>query len=1028
MTPAPGTRVLLLLLLLLLGCRTAQTPQPLASRFNIPAFESALDVPLTLPPVQAAVAPLYGRPGGTLAPGFASGTALWTDPQRGITVLSLQEAQQPLPLAYLRPLQQPEEAIALESAVVVRSRQGPFALELFLQHADDTPAPVSPFMQQDQWTHAGVYQRGHYDACATAAPEHLLAWTKETGRFDYWRVDHSQRRLQPLWTWMPEEGTVTAFTVHDGLLAIAGHGFRRRERGQSPEGEGILMYSLTEDVAGPVLLDRWIAPQMGQLSHIRWYGRLLAALQLERLVLLEATDRGRLQLLSQTPLPATGQLLGAAGRYLFLGFEQVRLLDIQHPERPMLVPGSPEMLPPRQPVLIQGGMSWYLEDAPEERPGTELILGPPEGEEPGPRIRLAALDFTRRGDPAATAKQTPHGPPALPADAARHERRLYIPQGPAGIAVVDTGPDPARPLAGAQLRDRITVPGHPQQIVVHGHWAYLSNYSAGFQVLDLRSPDEPRLVPSREQFGAGSGFLARQGRRLVAAGESLAIARISQPGVVFLDLRHELPAPAEGLAVTRNRTYAACGEAGLLVLDTGEGHPVIVLNHLRTGHHWGRVAAEGMLLAAVRDATQLALFDMTRANAPVLREVLTASAPVTAVALAGGRLLIGSRSTGQRGELQLYALPAQGAPRLIASQQLPGLPTSIRPDPEAGLAYVTWGRDAGLGGIITVPLRETPKLQIEAGLPLTPAPGPWLAEAGRFWSADEHTLQVFDATRPDLPLLAQMPYSFDPTIWAERAPQLRDVRFRASGLGLLMSRRKGWVHCRITPQSTIATDPWPLTPEEQVLAVRDGRVLVWDHSALRYQFYLLQPDGPPLPLTAQDFAGTHAGLNSGPWECVDAAIAPLPEGVTAPPDAPLLWAVAEAFGGATLYRSGQAVDRIPGLQAQAVDVRADGLWAAAGEVLAPAEEPAYRAIIRRDGQTLRELAVPGPIRRLWLLPDDQLMLWWTGGLTVWWPDGRQASFGGAIGEVQPWMGTALQPGQVLLRLEGARDWPILRLE
>lgn len=985
---------LILPLLSMSGCRMdagADGANPLGLRTASPLFAQDPQ----LPPRILSGASLLSRASGPL---LASGDILWSiDPQRGIREIHpVTEAASDITLrevALLRPLQQPAEVVQPDlAALVVRSRQGPFALELFLKEAT---APNRP--GEVAWHHAGFFQRGHYDQLFAVSPERVIAWHQPTQRLDCWIIDSAQRKLTPAWQW-PLPPHTSSLAIHGESLAIAVTDTEFHVNGRPRTGSGILLYGLGDSPVEPILHDRWAAPQQSPIEALHWVGSHgLVAVQGVALQVLQRTLRGRLVPGKRLQTTEWLRPLASDGATLLLkGASSIWHLSVRSARAPSLKQIDLAPLPHDAPMALLQGRLWYVDPNP---PAPDLESQPPltlgsasQTVQSHPLVSIRGLDLTQR---------RASGRPVLPGTGERHYpqdvvqvgEHLLVAMGEGGLVLVAPGSDPTDPFTEAQVIRQLPVKGDIQQLIVRDNWAYCTS-SAGWQVLDLRNSAEPLLLPSMDHHRRGRGLAAVQGRRLLAADQQLTLMRNSQPGAIYDDLQYTLPDRATGLAVMNNRTYVACGNKGIEVLDTGEGHPVIILHQIVTGHHWGALATQGQLLAAVRNQNEVAIFDMARANAPELRGLLAPGGPVTALTIRDDQLFVGVRLSARWGVVRAYRLAPDGATTLLGSTLLHGPPTAIRQLHNSAVLAVAWGEPGGPRGVQGLDAHGgQQRIQRTGTIALATGTGPWCLGGSELWSATDALLTVVSPTSDPPTPVAQAPFNLDPTIWVPKERRrAQDTLLHPAGTGVLAVVRKQWVHLHTTSYGTIATDPWPLKASEHVLSAIDGHVLVWDHERLSYEVLRLQPDSAPQPLDAVSWEGTHPGTTAGAFEVVDGAVLVGSGGA--------VFATAEAFGGAWLFQDGKETDAIPQLQATAVAVVSPDTWAAAGERLVAGSPPQAVVILRQGGATMAEHLLPGPPDRLWLTPDLVVIAWWSGGITCRWPNGGEATLPGVFDGIQ----------------------------
>ncbi|MEO7995357.1 MAG: hypothetical protein ABI743_13245, partial [bacterium] len=640
-----------------------------------PAIATALTEALAVPDLntellgnlETEARPLKGEVllGRAIGPLTRDGHRLaWTDPQLGILLVDIANPNtrrplDPRPLARLVPQQQPADCVLMPNAVVVRSAQGPYALELFV--CDSQPGGISDsdadWAEQSRWHHATTLQRGHYDALAAASGGRVLAWAREANTVDCWQVDAVAGTLQQTWHWTLPAHT-HSLAVDGDYLAIGVTDTEFQSGGRARIGSGVVLYDLASDPTQPTLLSRWLSPSTDPPNGLLWYGRGLLVTQGLSVRLLQRDQQSSLKPLGAITAEASCTPLAASGRYVWLrSNDAVVILDVADPRHPVWQPGRQLPLQAETPFVVYRNLLWYLSaagGAPTPDVATAILPGAPDPtrlRRPVTSLFAAGLTSITQGSPSSVSIDDSARPP-LPAALGVYEGYAYLSLGVRGVAIYKLGVNPADPFGGARFVTAMKVRGEVQDLVIDGHWAYCTNASTGFQVLDLRNPEAPLLEILKRYTREGSGFLLHEGRQLLAAGEEFSISRITQPGVLYVDQSTELPGHAEGLAQVGLETVVSCGDGGMMIFDANEGHPLVIVNHFRTSHHWGRLGSHNGLLYAAMDHHQLATLDIAHSSTPDIKHVEELGDAVTALAVSGDTLLVGLRLASGAGEVR----------------------------------------------------------------------------------------------------------------------------------------------------------------------------------------------------------------------------------------------------------------------------------------------------------------------------------------------------------------------------------------
>lgn len=145
-----------------------------------------------------------------------------------------------------------------------------------------------------------------------------------------------------------------------------------------------------------------------------------------------------------------------------------------------------------------------------------------------------------------------------------------------GLLVLDLA-EPARP----QLVATLNLPGPARNLVVAEGVAYIACDQAGLALVDVRQPASPTLLSTVSSLTKIQGLAITAGRlyvTLFASGvdPALAVVDVSNPRQPHLLGRQPLPGKPIGVALRGDQLLVAAGNAGLLILELGQGLPRLI--------------------------------------------------------------------------------------------------------------------------------------------------------------------------------------------------------------------------------------------------------------------------------------------------------------------------------------------------------------------------------------------------------------------------------------------------------------------
>jgi hypothetical protein len=196
--------------------------------------------------------------------------------------------------------------------------------------------------------------------------------------------------------------------------------------------------------------------------------------------------------------------------------------------------------------------------------------------------------------------------------------RVFI-AGSYGLNVIDLGNCLSPPTLGS-------VPGSAGDVAVSGSRAYLASGSAGLQVIDVRNPEDPRILETIDTPGSARGVAIAQGNAYVADGPF---------GLVVIDVTTHsgiigwvgTPGAANCVAIQGNRAYIG-DESGLRVADISDPRNPWIMGSLGLPSEALRVVVSGPYAYVADYTAGFAVTDISDPADPVMvaliDEVMTA--------------------------------------------------------------------------------------------------------------------------------------------------------------------------------------------------------------------------------------------------------------------------------------------------------------------------------------------------------------------------------------------------------------------
>ena len=111
----------------------------------------------------------------------------------------------------------------------------------------------------------------------------------------------------------------------------------------------------------------------------------------------------------------------------------------------------------------------------------------------------------------------------------------------------------------------VITPGYAEGVAISGSYAYVADYAAGLQVIDITDPASPQLVGGVDTPHYAEGIAISGNHAYVADWSGLQVIDITDPASPQLVGGVDTPGYAYGVAISGNHAYVADNGAGLQV-------------------------------------------------------------------------------------------------------------------------------------------------------------------------------------------------------------------------------------------------------------------------------------------------------------------------------------------------------------------------------------------------------------------------------------------------------------------------------
>ncbi|NTV03357.1 hypothetical protein HGA89_00375 [bacterium] len=239
--------------------------------------------------------------------------------------------------------------------------------------------------------------------------------------------------------------------------------------------------------------------------------------------------------------------------------------------------------------------------------------------------------------------------------------------------------------------------GNARGIAVDGNYAYVGDYSAGLQVINITNPAFPTLAATYNTPGYAKGVAVDGNYAYVADyATGLLVLNITNPAAPVLAATCDTDGSARDVVIEGNYAYVADYSSGLCVVNiTTPAAPTLVATLALTGSPYGlAVAGNYAFIAAGTGGLQVV--DITAPTAPTLAGSLDTPGSAQDVAVFGNRAYVADYDGG----LRVINITHPNAPLAAGNLDLPGNANMVAVDHDR--AYVA----AGTAGLCEVDLRD----------------------------------------------------------------------------------------------------------------------------------------------------------------------------------------------------------------------------------------------------------------------------------------------------------------------------------
>ncbi len=216
--------------------------------------------------------------------------------------------------------------------------------------------------------------------------------------------------------------------------------------------------------------------------------------------------------------------------------------------------------------------------------------------------------------------------------------KAYVGAGEAGLQIYDLA-NPAAPV----LLSRFTETANARCLALAGNMACVGDSQYGLKLVDVADPAHPALLGTL--LSADLSYLrsiAAVGTQVIVTdGRKIGLVDASDAAHPVLSDTYDAPAFAYAVAVAGSHAYAACGNAGLLILNVGANSLSLAGSYDTPGLAQG-VAVAGTTAFVADGGSGWLTLDVTDPAAPALLQSSSSEGPVRDIAVSGVLAALGS--------------------------------------------------------------------------------------------------------------------------------------------------------------------------------------------------------------------------------------------------------------------------------------------------------------------------------------------------------------------------------------------------
>ncbi len=240
-------------------------------------------------------------------------------------------------------------------------------------------------------------------------------------------------------------------------------------------------------------------------------------------------------------------------------------------------------------------------------------------------------------------------------------------------------------------------PGNARGIAVAGDRAYVCDYTAGLEILDIRDPANPILLGSYDTPGSAKDVAVAGNYAFVADyATGLVVLNVSNPASPTLAGSYNTPGSARAVALAGDVAYVADYSSGVIAINIANPASPTLLGSYDTPGNALDVKVAGDRLYVADGSNGVVVLNIATPASPTLVGGYDTPGSATAVAVAGDRGYVADGGTG----LVVLDITNPAAPTLLGTCETPGSATDVALD--GASAYVADGTD----GLVRIDVRN----------------------------------------------------------------------------------------------------------------------------------------------------------------------------------------------------------------------------------------------------------------------------------------------------------------------------------